>query len=112
MIGPISVCWPIVAPTRCSDVAYWRLGGGIWLRHARPQRGGFMKRSALVLLLMLVTADASAISSYDRVHAIIASEGAAILRYRGRTGVTLYDRYVFDRRYCPSSQTTETVSVP
>jgi hypothetical protein len=78
-----------------------------------------MKRSALVLLLMLVTADASAISRYnidkmscDRVLAIIASEGAAILRYRGRTGVTLYDRYVFSRRYCPSSQTTETVSVP
>ena len=78
-----------------------------------------MKRIALVLVSMLITADASAISRYnvdkiscDRVHAIIQSEGAAILRYRGRTGLTLYDRYVSSRRYCPGSQITETVGVP
>jgi hypothetical protein len=78
-----------------------------------------MKRSLLVLPLILMAGDASAISRYnidrmscDRVHAIIESEGAAILRYRGRSGLTLYDRYVSSRRYCPGSQTTETVGVP
>jgi hypothetical protein len=78
-----------------------------------------MKRTALVLASMLIAADASAISRYniekmscDRVQAIIESEGAAILRYRGRTGVTLYDRYVSSRRFCQSSETTETVGVP
>jgi hypothetical protein len=78
-----------------------------------------MKRIALVLVLMLIAADAAAISRYnihkmscERVHAIVQSEGAAILRYRGRTGLTLYDRFVSSRRYCPGSQTTETVAVP
>jgi hypothetical protein len=77
-----------------------------------------MKRSALVISLLLVPADAWAISRYnidkmscDRVHEIIQSEGAAILRYRGRTGATLYDRYVSSRRYCQGSETTETVGV-
>ena len=78
-----------------------------------------MKRVVFALPMMLMAAEASAISRYnidnmscDRVLAIIATEGAAILRYRGRTGLTLYDRYVFNRRFCQSSQTTETVSVP
>jgi hypothetical protein len=46
------------------------------------------------------------------VHAIVQSEGAAILRYHGRSGMTLYDRYVAGRRYCQGSETTETVGVP
>ena len=79
-----------------------------------------MKRIALVLPLVLVAAEASAISRYDidnmscgKVHAIIQAQGAAILRYRSRrTGITLYDRYVSSRRYCPSSQVIEYVSVP
>jgi hypothetical protein len=79
-----------------------------------------MKRVAIALPMMLIAADdASAISRYDiagmscdRVHAIIQSEGAAILRYRGRTGLPLYDRYVTSRRYCQSSEVTDTVSVP
>ena len=65
---------------------------------------------------MLMATDASAISRYnidnmscDRVQAIIQSDGAAILRYRGHTGLTLYDRYVSSRRYCQGGETT---SVP
>ena len=78
-----------------------------------------MKRSTLVLPLMVIATDASAISRYDidnmscdRVHAIIQSEGAAILRYRGRSGLTLYDRYVSSSRYCQGGETTDSVSVP
>lgn len=79
-----------------------------------------MRRIAIALPLVLVAADALAISRYNidnmscaRVQAIIQSEGAAILRYRSkRTGVTLYDRYVRDRRYCQSSEITDYATVP
>ena len=78
-----------------------------------------MRRIALALPLLLAAADASAISRYNiddmscaRVQEIIRSEGAAILRYRGRSGLTLYDRYVASRRYCQGSEITDSVSVP
>ena len=79
-----------------------------------------MKRIAFVLPLVLVAADASAISRYDigsmrcdKVSAIIQSEGAAILRYRSpRNGITLYDRYVSGRSYCRRSQDIQHVGLP
>jgi hypothetical protein len=79
-----------------------------------------MKRIALVVSLLLVAGEASAISRYDvdnmscsRVKAILKAEGAAILRYRSkRTGMVLYGRYVQSRSWCQHSETTDFASVP
>jgi hypothetical protein len=79
-----------------------------------------MKRIALTVLFVVVAFGASAISRYDigsmtcdRVHAIIQSEGAAILHYRSpRNAVALYDRYVSGRNYCRRTQYIEQVGLP
>jgi hypothetical protein len=79
-----------------------------------------MKQIAIAVPLLLLAGEASAISRYDignmscgKVQAILRSEGAAILRYRSkRTGNVLYDRYVLNRSWCPSNQTTEYAGVP
>lgn len=68
----------------------------------------------------LMAAEAEAINRYTstsmtcaKVQAIINREGAAIMQHRSpRTGVTLYDRYVKNRSYCPSGQTTDWTSIP
>ncbi|WP_246659372.1 hypothetical protein [Rhizobium sp. FY34] len=46
------------------------------------------------------------------VQGVIAREGAAILRYPGRTGVTLYDRYVVSDRLCFSGEYAKSSTVP
>jgi hypothetical protein len=79
-----------------------------------------MKRIAIALSLVLTAAQASAISRYDignmscsKVQATIQSEGAAILRYRSpRTGTTLHNRFVSNRRYCGSGEAAIRASVP
>ena len=79
-----------------------------------------MKRIAVAISMLLVTADAMAIPRPDvtkmtcaNVQAVIRSEGAAILRYRSpSTGAMLYDRYVRDSSFCQASETTAPASVP
>ena len=79
-----------------------------------------MNTTAIALSVVFLATDASAISRYDvdtmtcdRVHAIVQSEGAAILRYRSsQNGITLYDRYVSDRTYCRRTQEIDQVGLP
>jgi hypothetical protein len=79
-----------------------------------------MRIVTIMLPLLLLASEASAISRYDvgnmscdRVQLILGSEGAAILRWRSkRTGLTLYDRFVYSRAYCQASETTDYASVP
>jgi hypothetical protein len=80
-----------------------------------------MKSIVLGLCMMLLSADAHAISRYtstsiscDQVQAAIAQDGAALMQHRSTrvSGLLLYDRYVSDRRFCPSHQVTEMTYVP
>ncbi|MER8827874.1 hypothetical protein NKH73_17230 [Mesorhizobium sp. M0938] len=80
-----------------------------------------MKTVLLAACLMLVAAEAQAISRYDpsrmscgRVRATIAREGAVILRYQSaRTpGLPLYDRYVRSQRFCNMGEVRARASVP
>ena len=79
-----------------------------------------MNRTAIVLPLLLVAGEASAITRYDidnrscaEVQAIVQNSGAAILRWRSkRTGAPLYGRFVRNRSYCYADQTTDYQSVP
>ena len=79
-----------------------------------------MKAVAVAACLCLVAAEAQAISRYDptgmsceRVHSIIARDGAVILRSRSpRTGVTLYDRYVSTGAYCERGEVRDRRAVP
>lgn len=75
---------------------------------------------ALAALTVVMSGQqASAISRYnstsmtcDAVHNRIAREGAVIFRYPGRTGITLYDRYVSDERYCAGGEYAKSDSIP
>jgi hypothetical protein len=78
-----------------------------------------MKSVMLALGIALVASDAYAISRYNslsrscqEVQGIIVRDGAAIMRYSGRTGVPLYGRYVADNRFCESSTRAEWRSIP
>lgn len=77
--------------------------------------------SAIVLAATFSAGSAGAISRYNspglscqRIHGIIASESAAILRYPSDhvKGLTLYDRYVRNENYCDSNQIAERVTIP
>ena len=72
-----------------------------------------MKRAILLIPLLLLTAEAQAISrhtstsmSCDRVQATIRNEGVAIMRYQSKRvpGLQLFGRYVADGRYCNSDE--------
>lgn len=75
---------------------------------------------ALAAMAALISSQpASAISRYnsttmtcDAVHERIAREGAVIFRYPGRTGVTLYDRYVSGDRHCAGGEYAKSDSIP
>lgn len=81
-----------------------------------------MGRFALVAAtcVPLLTLEAQAISRYmstsmtcSKVKATIGRDGAAIMQHRSpRTGLILYDRYVKNRSFCPSNQTTDRAYVP
>jgi hypothetical protein len=79
-----------------------------------------MKRIAVVILIMCAAADARALPGPDTtkmtcsaVQGVIESVGAVFLHYRSeRTGVMLYNRYVRDRQFCASNETTAPASVP
>jgi hypothetical protein len=71
-------------------------------------KGELVLNSLSTAVLVLVSATpALAISSYQPtsrscadVQRIIAREGAVVLRYSGRSGVSLYDRYVSGNGQC------------
>ncbi|MDO1581802.1 hypothetical protein [Rhizobium oryzicola] len=72
-----------------------------------------------VSLSLLLVTQAHAISRYqsksmtcDQVHSAIEREGAVILRYSGRSGVPLYDRYVSSRRFCSPGEFAKSGTVP
>lgn len=80
-----------------------------------------MKALLPALVLSLIAAEAQAISRYEsegmacaRVQAIIAGEGAAILRFRSTRDPSIqrYGRYVVDRRYCSHNEQAETTYIP
>jgi hypothetical protein len=68
---------------------------------------------------LAVNTQAHAISRYNStgmtcaaVQTAIDREGAVVLRYPGRTGVTLYDRYVASDRLCFSGEFAKSSTVP
>jgi hypothetical protein len=70
-------------------------------------------------LCLTVSGPAHAISRYNStgmncaaVQTAIDREGAVVLRYPGRTGVTLYDRYVASVRQCFSGEYAKSSTVP
>jgi hypothetical protein len=79
-----------------------------------------MRTFILAACMTLVAFPAAAISRYNseslscaRVHAIIRSEGAAIMRYPSKfTGNILYDRYVADSRFCVSGKYAQSTTIP
>lgn len=69
--------------------------------------------------LALLATEAQAISRYnstsmscDSVRAALRSEGAAILRWRSKSGVQRYGRFVVDGRFCESGTRAEITYVP
>jgi hypothetical protein len=77
--------------------------------------------AASALVLAMSAGEAAAISRYNspglscqRLHGILAAQGAAVLRYPStRTkGLTLYDRYVRSEAYCDPHQIVERVTIP
>jgi hypothetical protein len=48
----------------------------------------------------------------SQVQAAIQAEGSVILRWRSKRGMTLYDRYVSDRRFCRPGEIVSFASVP
>lgn len=73
------------------------------------------------LSLAFIAGDAAAISRYNspglscqRLHGVLATEGAAVFRYPSTRvkGLVLYDRYVRNGSYCDPHQITERVTIP
>ncbi|MBL8577047.1 MAG: hypothetical protein JNK47_07465 [Mesorhizobium sp.] len=69
--------------------------------------------------LALLATEAQAISRYnstsmscDRVRATVRSEGAVLLRWRGKSGVQRYGRFVLDGRFCSAGERAEISYVP
>lgn len=74
---------------------------------------------AMALGLALVSFEAQAISRYNstsmscgEIKATVRAEGAVILRWRGRTGVQRYGRFVAHGGFCESGTRAETSYVP
>jgi hypothetical protein len=71
-----------------------------------------MNRLAIAALFSLVAFDASAIVRYivldmtcKEVREALDRDGVAILYRQGKSGVTLYDRFVKDGSFCPTGYT-------
>jgi len=80
-----------------------------------------MRRLAIIVPIVLLASDASAISRYQTntmscasVQAALQRDGVAILRYPSpnNPSLPLYDRYVSDRRFCAANQRADLRSVP
>ena len=72
-----------------------------------------MSRFLLVALFSMVSFDASAIVRYmvqgmscAEMHEALDRDGRAIFYRKGRSGATLYDRFVKDETFCPAGYTT------
>lgn len=73
--------------------------------------------SAAVLLLATVPASAEPVYSISsmpcsEVRASLQQSGSAVLRWRSRSGMPLYGRYVSDRRFCLPGEVVQFASVP
>lgn len=96
----------------------------IWRRSR--ERKGIVRMKTMVSISLLAVAlftatEVSAISRHNigsmscaAVQGILEREGAAILRYPSTRvqGMTLYDRYVADGRYCSSDEYGKRATVP
>jgi hypothetical protein len=78
-----------------------------------------MKTVLIALCLTLVSLDAHAISRYNstsmscsEVKATVRREGAVILRWRGKSGIQRYGRFVAHGGFCESGTRAETSYVP
>ena len=80
-----------------------------------------MRRLAIVIPVLMLAGEASAISRYQttsmscvRVQAAVENDGEAILRYPApnNPSLQLYDRYVRDRAFCSSSQRADLTGIP
>ena len=84
-----------------------------------------MRKILVVMALAFLCVDlvagteAQAISRYNSttmscaaIQGVITREGAAVLRYPGRSGVTLYDRYVASGNLCASNEFAKASTVP
>ena len=80
-----------------------------------------MRKLLTIAIFLLAATSASAISRYTAlqhscgdIQSIIEQQGAAIFRYPSprKNGLTLYDRYVRNDRFCTSHQVTERVLIP
>jgi hypothetical protein len=79
-----------------------------------------MKAVLIALSLVMVSAEAAqAISrsnstsmSCERIRATVRAEGAVILRWRGKSGVLRYGRFVAHGGFCESGTRAETSYVP
>ncbi|SIP90158.1 hypothetical protein SAMN05880590_10197 [Rhizobium sp. RU35A] len=74
---------------------------------------------ALLLPMLTLATPVLAVSRYTStqmacadVQAKIAQEGAVILRYSGRKGIPLYDRYVASGRQCSFDEFAKASTVP
>ena len=76
---------------------------------------------AIAAAVPLFATDALAATRYDisnmtcsEVQAMIKREGEAVLAYRSSSilGLPIYDRYVKDRQYCPSTEVIRRAGVP
>jgi hypothetical protein len=78
-----------------------------------------MKAVLIALAMLLVSFEAQAISRYNstsmscgEIKATVQAEGAVILRWRGRSGVQRFGRFVANGRFCSSGERAETSYVP
>lgn len=86
-----------------------------------PMKPFAVKTVMLAAGLCVIAGQAVAISrhdptrmSCDRVHALVANEGAVILRYRSsrNPSLTLYDRYVANDSFCNMGEVLDRTYVP
>ena len=80
-----------------------------------------MRRFAIIIPVLLLAGEASAISRYQtttmscaRVQAALKNDGTAILSYPAadNPSLQLYDKYVRDDIFCSASQRADVKSVP
>jgi hypothetical protein len=78
-----------------------------------------MKAVLIALGLVLVSAEAQAISRYNstsmrcgEIKATVRAEGAVILRWRGNSGIQRYGRFVAHTGFCSAGERAEISYVP
>ena len=78
-----------------------------------------MKAVLMALGLVLLSAEAHAISRYNstsmtcnEIKATIRDEGAVILRWRSKSGIQRYNRFVYHGGFCSAGERAEITYVP